>query len=217
MRAAYDTVAADYAALLPDASFESPEDVALIDRFLDLLPSGARVLDAGCGAGRMLHLMRERRPDLRLVGLDLSPQMIGLARAGCPFADLAVGDLADVPLPDGSVAGVLAWYSVIHAGTDELDLIADEFARVSTAGGLVLLGFQSGRGTRRIDRAYGHDVSLDAVLHDPREVAAAFAARGFAVLDQRERLARGGEPHPQGFVLARREVSLLGPTAAAGG
>ncbi|WHE36581.1 class I SAM-dependent methyltransferase [Microbacterium sp. BDGP8] len=216
-RAAYDTVAADYAALLPDASFEAPDDVALIDRFLDLLPSGARVVDAGCGAGRMLRLMHDRRPDLRTAGIDLSPRMIEQARAGCPFADLAVGDLGELPLPERSAAGLLAWYSVIHATPDELAVIAAEFARVSMPGGLVLLGFQSGSGTRRIERAYGHDVSLDAVLHEPRDVAATFAALGFEVLEQFERPARDGERHAQGFVLARREVSPRDPTAAAGG
>ncbi|WP_143738958.1 class I SAM-dependent DNA methyltransferase [Microbacterium sp. Yaish 1] len=217
LRAAYDTVAAAYAALLPDASFEAPADLAVLERFLAQLPHAARVLDAGCGSGRMLREMRDRRPDLRLVGVDLSPRMIEEARADCSFADLYLADLAELPLADGSVAGVLAWYSVIHANADELAAIADETARVTTAGGLVLLGFQSGRGTRRIERAYGHDVALDAVLHDPQDVAAELVAHGFTVLEAFERSARDGERHAQGFVLARREVSPRGPTAAAGG
>ncbi len=72
-RAFYDTVADSYAALLPDTSYEAPLDLGVLDHFLDLLPeSDAPVLDAGCGAGRMLgHLAA--RGVAPVDGVDLSP------------------------------------------------------------------------------------------------------------------------------------------------
>jgi cyclopropane fatty-acyl-phospholipid synthase-like methyltransferase len=45
-------------------------------RFLDLLPRGARVLDVGSGGGRFTTYMAEQRADLDLLGVDLSPPQI---------------------------------------------------------------------------------------------------------------------------------------------
>ena len=55
VRHAYDTVAEDYATHLPDTRAEAPLDLAMVDAFAEAVASGdrARVLDAGCGAGRM--------------------------------------------------------------------------------------------------------------------------------------------------------------------
>ncbi|MEH3089869.1 MAG: methyltransferase domain-containing protein [Microbacterium arborescens] len=204
VRAAYDTVAADYAALLPDTSFEADDDLAVFRRFVDLLPASARVVDAGCGAGRMIGAMADARPDLSATGVDLSPRMIAEARRRLPEAHLAVGDLADLPVASATADGVLAWYSIIHTPGSDLGAIAAEVARVLRPGGVVLAAFQSGRGGRVIDRAYGHELSLEAVLHEPGDVAAAFRTAGLTVVDEIERAARPGERHPQGFVLARR-------------
>ncbi|MBD1544477.1 hypothetical protein G9E11_19985 [Arthrobacter sp. IA7] len=47
-------------------------------------------------------------------------------------------------VPDGHLAGILAWYSLIHFEPAELPLILGEFARCVKPGGSVLLGFFDG-------------------------------------------------------------------------
>src|ERR1700761_7110564 len=56
-----------------------------------LIPEGLRVLDAGCGTGRLLAALRPRRG----VGIDISPEMIEIARADHPQFEFAVGDVED--------------------------------------------------------------------------------------------------------------------------
>ena len=41
---------------------------------LDLLQGMSSVLDVGCGTGVMFDLLRERRPDLHYLGLDVTPR-----------------------------------------------------------------------------------------------------------------------------------------------
>lgn len=108
----YDTVADSYARLLPDASFEAAEDLAMIARFTALLPSDARVLDAGCGTGRMQPVLRELLPAHRATGADLSEEMLRHARAAHPGTRFDRAPLAALPYRDGSLDGVLAWYSI---------------------------------------------------------------------------------------------------------
>lgn len=54
----YDAVAADYARLLPDFSFEADEDIAFLQAFIsELHYTESPILDAGCGAGRLIPLL----------------------------------------------------------------------------------------------------------------------------------------------------------------
>ncbi|GAA3665477.1 class I SAM-dependent methyltransferase [Microbacterium marinilacus] len=203
-RRLYATVADTYASALRDASAESPRDLALIDEFIAAIPAGAApVLDAGCGTGRMLgHLAA--RGVAPLVGVDLSPEMLAHAGRARPEVPLAVADLRRLPFADGSVRAALCWYAIIHAPEDDVETIAAELARVLLPGAPTLLGFQAGTGERVSERAYGHDVTLRGVLHEPARIADLLRGAGLEVLAVERRDPVGHERQPQGFVLARR-------------
>lgn len=54
-----------------------------LDRFLDLLPMDARVLELACGPGNVTRYLIEQRPDLRILATDLAPEIVEVARAAC--------------------------------------------------------------------------------------------------------------------------------------
>jgi ubiquinone/menaquinone biosynthesis C-methylase UbiE len=204
VRKAYDTVAEEYARLLPDTAYESELDLALVRLFVDLVGArGARVLDAGCGTGRMTAHLRALDAGLDITGLDLSPEMLRQARLAVPGVEFVEGELASLPFADAAFDGVLVWYSIIHTPDEGLPAVIAELRRVVRPGGVVLLGFQAGTGERRIAHAYGHDLDLLAYLHDVHAVAAGLAEAGFTVHTRLERGPRlEFERSPQGFVLA---------------
>ena len=57
-----------------------------IKAFTSLLPSGARVLDAGCGGGRDAEIFAKQ--GYKVVGLDLSKGMLNEAKKTKPFSEL---------------------------------------------------------------------------------------------------------------------------------
>ncbi len=61
-------------------------------------PARARILDAGCGPGADLALLRAQRPAARVLGLDLHPPFIDRIRAEQPDVEARVGDML---APDG--------------------------------------------------------------------------------------------------------------------
>jgi trans-aconitate 2-methyltransferase len=106
---------------------------------LDRLPldGDERVLDAGCGSGRVTELLAERLPAGRVVALDGSASMVEAARERlAPFGDrieYVVADLAQ-PLPiDGLVDAVLST-ATFHWVLDH-DALFRNLAAVTRPGG----------------------------------------------------------------------------------
>lgn len=206
-RAAYDAVAEDYARLVPDLSLETPLDRAVLDVFVDLLSGDGPVADLGCGTGRVTG--RLTAAGVPVVGLDLSAGMLAIAAAAHPAVPFAAAHAAALPLADGVLAGVLAWYSLINLPTGALPAVFAEVARVTRPGAPVLVAFQSGDG-ERVQRttSYGRPVPLTYHRHRVEEVEQALAAAGFEQYASVRRAAvRDFESTPQAALLVRRGVS----------
>ena len=194
-RTAYDTVAADYAELLRDELAHKPLDRALLGVFAEQVQAGGGgpVADLGCGPGRITtHL---DALGLNAFGVDLSPAMVDIARRTHPHLRFQVGSLDALELPDGPLAGALAWYSVIHTPSERLPAVFAGFARALRPGAPLLMAFQArnGPGDKRVQlpRPYGHDVSLHAYRRDPDQVCELLEQAGFAV---QARVLREPEP-----------------------
>jgi SAM-dependent methyltransferase len=105
------------------------------DVFRDMLGrypvEGKVVLDAGCGSGRFEHDLGKRARVV--VGVDLTPDIASNRRVDYRV----IGDLARLPVADGSVALVLSKYVLEHLKRPEEVFL--EIARVLEPGGVFLL------------------------------------------------------------------------------
>lgn len=181
-RQAYDTVARNYARLVPDMSVEAPLDRAVLAAFAEMLAEDceALVADVGCGAGRVTKHLHDM--GLRLVGLDLSPSMVSIAQTSHAELSFAAARAAALPFRTGVLGGLVAWYSLINLPTSALPEVFAEFARVMRPGAPVLIAFQCGDG-QRVDRttSYGQPVPLTYYRHRTDEVTAALEVAGFSL------------------------------------
>ena len=120
-------------------------EASLVDGLLAGRPS--RVLDAGCGTGRVaLELTRRGH---RTVGVDVDPDLLAHARDKAPTLDWVDGDLARLPAdvaPGPFDAAVLAGNVMIFVARGTESAVLANLARRLAPGGLVIAGFQlSGR------------------------------------------------------------------------
>jgi len=100
------------------------------------LRAGERVLDVGCGTGWLAAGLRRARPDVHVVGSDLSTGMTGKARAAGAWP-LVRADAARLPLRGGSVDLVVG-RGVLHHLPEVVPALR-EWRRVLTPGGAVVL------------------------------------------------------------------------------
>ncbi|GAA2286253.1 class I SAM-dependent methyltransferase [Streptomyces hawaiiensis] len=208
-QASYDAIAEAYAAEHPDSLAGRPLERALLSAFVELVrapgvPGRPPVADLGSGPGYVTARLHEA--GLPVFGVDASPRMVALARRAHPELRFHVGSMTALDLPEATLGGIVALYSIIHVPDDHLPSVFAEFRRVLLPGAPVLLGFQSGDedGHQRLTERFGQEISLDYYWRTPDTVVEHLTGAG---LDLRARVLRepeAGEKLPRAFLLARR-------------
>jgi len=179
-----------------------------------VLAPGARVLDAGCGTGRV----GARLADLgfSVVGVDVDESMLEMARELRPDLPWVLSDLATLDLPEGHFdAVVLAGNVVPFLEVHRLPAVAERLTAHLGPGGLVVSGFgldaahlPAGTPTvplRTWDAALaGAGFTLEA--RDGGWDGTPYAGEGYAVSVHR----RGSAPATRALRRPAREVGSVG-------
>jgi SAM-dependent methyltransferase len=189
-RESYDELAATYTERLFTELAGKPLDRHLLNRLAEDVRGHGLVADLGCGPGHVARYLHDQ--GVRMLGIDLSPRMIDSARQRSPDIEFRVGDMRALDLPDAALAGIVAFYSLIHIDEHEMGATLRELRRVLAPGGLLLVAFHIGEETVHRDELWGHTVSLDFRFLMPSPMVARLIEAGFAVLERVER-----EPYPE--------------------
>ncbi len=160
------------------------------------------VADVGCGSGRITAYLHRLGVDA--FGVDLSPGMLAVARQALPGLRFVEGSMTGLDLPDASLGGVVAWYSLIHNPRADVPAVLSELCRVLVPGGQLLLAFQVGDERRHLQQAYGHAISLEAYRMQPDQLTQQLHAAGTPVHARLVRDPDDSETVPQAYLLARK-------------
>jgi ubiquinone/menaquinone biosynthesis C-methylase UbiE len=133
VQAGYNSIAAEYLTTRTETS----EDVLLLQELIARLPRGAKVLDAGCGAGVPVAKILSQLFDV--TGVDFAQAQIEIARQLVPDATFICQDIVTLDLPDGSFDAVCSYYAIIHIPRQEHLKLLQNFYRLLKLGGLALL------------------------------------------------------------------------------
>ncbi len=197
LRSSYDRVADDYALRIANELEHKPFDRDILDRFADRVRDLGPACDVGCGPGHVARFLHDR--GVQISGADLSLGMIQAARACQPLIDFRVADMRALPFDDAALAGVVAFYSIIHIARAEHPAVFREFRRVLRASGVLLVAFHIGDSTVHLDEMWGHRVSMDFGFLPASLIRDEIEAAGFRMLDCHER-----EPYPDVEYASRR-------------
>ncbi|MBB4699765.1 class I SAM-dependent methyltransferase [Sphaerisporangium siamense] len=199
-------VYADHVRTLVDAM---PFDRAMFGVFAELVRDAGQgaVGDLGCGPGRMTAYLASLGVDA--FGVDLSPAMIEIARRTYPELRFEVGSMDALDVPDGSLGGVVAYYSLIHTPPEHVPAFLAEFRRVLAPGGHLLLGFFAEDRSGFDVEPFDHKVSL-AYRWSPDHLAELLRQAGFAMNANLVREPAANERFQQAYLLAAKPAASSG-------
>jgi len=205
-RVSYDTVAASYADQVGAALAAKPYLRAALALLADMVHAGGggSVADVGCGPGHVTAHLHELGADA--FGIDLSPAMIDTARHAYPGLRFEVGSMTALPVADASVAGLLAFWSLIHVPDDAVPAVFGHFRRALRPSGPLLLGFHAGDGSRLKTQGYGgHPMKVRVYRRQPGQVSAWLRDAGFII--EAQTLLNPDDGVPGALLFARRVSS----------
>ena len=123
VRDGYDRIALTYeCGWSPD-----PVRAKYLSLALGAKPEGAECLDLGCSTGAFATGALAER--YAVVGVDISPRSIDLARAALPEVTFVVADMTELQLDEASFDLVTAFYSLVHVPSDEHGALLHAVAR----------------------------------------------------------------------------------------
>lgn len=133
VRQGYDQMARSYM-----AEREQLKSGKYVQKLLKLLPRKASVLDVGCGAGIPIDDLIIKAGH-EVVGIDISPKMVELAKRNCPEGSYLVGDMLDLKKGEYLVDAVVSFYAIFHIPRDKHEQMLKVLVSLVKPGGYLLL------------------------------------------------------------------------------
>ena len=196
----YDALADEYVAHIYHELEHKPLDCEWLARFAATVGTPGPICDLGCGPGHVARYLHEQ--GAQVLGVDLSPRMIEVARPLNGSIEFRVGNMAALQVADKSWSGIVAFYSIIHIPPTQIAAVVREFWRVLRPGGEVLLAFHVGDEVRHIDTLWEQQVSVDFIFYQRAWVEEQLRAAGFEIVESMER-----DPY-EGFEVATQRAYI---------
>lgn len=208
IRKSYDRLAEEYAHRFVTELQGKPLDRELLRRFAREIAYLGEACDMGCGPGHIARYLRDA--GTAVFGLDISPRMLEEARKLNPDICFRQGNMMALDLPDGALAGIVAFYAIVNTPKESLTSVFREMERSLQPGGLLLLAFHTGDETVRLPELWCQPISMDWFFFPTAEVQSFLAMAGFAIEDVVERAPYAPEVEYQSrraYIFARKPVA----------
>jgi ubiquinone/menaquinone biosynthesis C-methylase UbiE len=145
---------------LPNETFETWNRIAGIyqDKFMDLniydatydaflsnIPQpDARILELACGPGNITRYILSKQPGLRVLGTDVAPAMVELAKVNNPTAQFLQMDARHIASLSQRFEGIIAGFCIPYLTPIECNHFLTDCATLLTPGGVLYLSFVEG-------------------------------------------------------------------------
>jgi ubiquinone/menaquinone biosynthesis C-methylase UbiE len=191
----YNRTASNYADKFIDELNHKHLDRLLLKSFIEENINRGRIIDLGCGPGQTTKFLSDHDVS-DIVGVDISEQMIAVARRLHPHLIFEVGDMLNLPYPEKSFGSAIAFYSIVHFDITEVDKAFKEICRVLKDEGEFLFSFHVGNNTIHMDEFLDHHVDIDFYFFETKPIIETAKNAGFNIVDVIERHPYEGVEYP---------------------
>jgi ubiquinone/menaquinone biosynthesis C-methylase UbiE len=185
----YDTVAEEYSETFSGEHEKKPKDQEILRRFSLEIGDRRPVWDFGCGPGQTTKYLKDL--GIEISGLDLSEEILQQARRIHPGIHFRKANILDLEFENDSIAGVVAFYAIIHFTEEQVGIAFREIFRVLQPGGIFLFTYHIGGETLHLDEFVGKSIDIDLMFFTTDFIFSCLKESGFEKIEIIER-----EPYP---------------------
>ncbi len=110
------------------------------DCFIEHLPkAGAKILELGCGPGNITRYLLTQRPELKILGTDLAPNMIELAKANNPQVEFQILDCRTISELTGTFDAIMCGFCLPYLTKEEALSLIQDAQKLLNPGGVVYI------------------------------------------------------------------------------
>ena len=183
----YNATAESYAATRIDELSKKHLDRLILKEFARLNKDNGICADFGCGPGQTTKFLFDAGVK-DLIGIDISPAMVNVARRISPHIKFETGDLLALPYSENYFGSAIAFYAIVHFDYDQIAEAFKEVNRVLKKGAHFLFSFHIGEETVHFDKANDIDVDIDLHFLQTNRILELLRDNNFRIIDTVERL-----------------------------
>jgi ubiquinone/menaquinone biosynthesis C-methylase UbiE len=181
IKKAYDKVAENYGQAFYYELYSKHLDVKLLDLFCERVNPNMPVCEIGCGPGEISTYLKYK--GLNMVGIDISEEMIRVAKQLNPHIEYRVGDVFKLDISDNYFSGLLAPFLFVNYEMEDIRKAFSEIRRVLIRGGLFYLSFHAGSERIHVQDFLVPDNPLEFIFLDVNTVESLLVETGFEVIE----------------------------------
>jgi len=177
------------------------------DLFCNNIPKeNAEILEIACGPGNITKYLLNIRPDFKILGIDLAPNMIELARINNPGAEFEVMDCREIGLLPNKYDAIMCGFCLPYLSKEEsIKLINDATLQLKSDGVLYISTMEDDYSKSGIQtNSYGDQIFM--YFHQSDYLTQALEANGFKIIDltRQDYPTQGGTKTTDLLILARK-------------
>ncbi len=149
-----------------------------------LIPSDGSILDLACGPGNISRFLKEKNPSRKITGIDLSKEMLKIAKSHIPDGTFLCQSIVDFNLPPQTPQfdAVINGFGLPYLNDDESKLsIAASLARLKK-GGIFYVSFMNGTLTREETPSFNTNVKFTVHYHNQDNIEAILSGSGLSII-----------------------------------
>ena len=162
-------------------------DLDLYDQTYDLICSSvrdknAKILEIGCGPGNITKYLLNKRPDFEIFGIDISPNMIKLAKKNNPTAKFKVMDSREISMLKTKYNVIICGFCLPYLSENDCEKLILDFAQRVNGDGLVYISFMEGNANQSGFQASSTGDRVYFYYHELKKLNAQLHSNGFEAL-----------------------------------
>ncbi len=185
----YDVVAKEYAETFSGEHEKKPKDKEILHRFSQEIGDRRPVWDFGCGPGQTTKYLKNLGIEISV--LDLSEKIIEQARTIHPEIHFRKGNILKLEFENDSIAGVVAFYAIVHFTEEQVGIAFREVFRVLQPAGIFLFTYHIGEETIHVEEFLGKKINIDFMFFTTDLIYSCLKDSGFEKIEIIER-----DPYP---------------------